>query len=46
MDRARERPGGIWGDGQGAGAMGRYVGLWGCIWSDGDVYGAMGRARE
>ena len=26
MGRARERWGGVWGDGQGAGAVGRYMG--------------------
>ena len=45
---------GIWGDGQGAGAMGRYIGRWAghgsngkVCGSDGEVYGALNRrARE
>ena len=36
----------MWDDGQGAGAMGRYVGRWAGRGSDGEVYGAMGRGRE
>ena len=35
----------IWGDGQGAGAMERYMGRWAGRGSDQEVYGAMDRAR-
>ena len=37
---------GIWGDGQGMEAMGRYMGRWAGRGSDGEVYGAIGRARK
>ena len=37
---------GVWGDGKGAGGMGRCMGRWEGRGSDGAVYGAMGRARE
>ena len=46
MGRAREGWRGVWGDGKGAGAMGRYMGRWEGCGRDLEVYGAMGRLRE
>ena len=44
--RAREGWGGVWGDGKGAGVLGRCVGRWEGRMRDKVVYVAMGRAHE
>ena len=38
MGRARKQLEGIWGDGQGTEAIGKYVGRWAGRVSDGEVY--------
>ena len=45
-ERARKGHGAVWGDGKGAGGMGRCMGRWEGRGRDKVVYGAMGSARE